>query len=572
MSLTFTMGDTGLSSLQYNGQEMLYAAGNCPYVVDMYGHGPFGTGGERQNQWLGNQPLQVSTTPDTVTMNFDWGNIIVWHAVDGDRLVLHVTIENTTGNMTFDRYRLFYLALKYPQIPLNTDNIAGFNTDGPTSVFRDYGSGVTDLVNEESDGALGLGYWQVNNPPDDKWFIQLFVDPGQHINPNWPSVVRNIEPFGALKFKTSIRFASAGSTEDVVAADVFQEFRETFPYVIAHPAPRQPVARLSFNGKFNPQILKNPRGWFNDQSNTDVTTPEGIAKFQQGLLGAADSSVAEMMRMNALGGVVWDIEGQQLDQSYIGDPAQAEICAPEIVGVLDEFMRRLSYGGRFQTGFTLRPQTFRLRIGVADVFGTQVVWKQGARFHEYWAGDRTGGAIAFGTGNWRVASVESPTELTLVNDAGSWTDVQFFYAQQVNIDHYEEMRKKVQYGYQRWGATLYYVDSTLGYYGNLTPGEAFEKLRAEYPMCKIFPEWKGTRHYASTWPWTDTQLGYCLPPNQTVWTYPNAAGLIRVPPDEQIDSWEPALTDAVRKGNILLFDGWYPHHANDVVARCYQNA
>ena len=37
-------------------------------------------------------------------------------------------------------------------------------------------------------------------------------------------------------------------------------------------------------------------------------------------------------------------------------------------------------------------------------------------------------------------------------------------------------------------------------------------------------------------------------------------------------SAEPALLNAVNAGNILLFDGWYRHPANDLVIQIYQQA
>lgn|SRR5215471_723064 len=567
MSLQLTMGLSGPASLLYNGTEMLYAPANTPYVVEMYGRGLIGDGKFRENQWLGNTPVSVSVTSNTATLLFDWGYVDVKYMIDGDRFVMHVTVKNETGNMVFDRYRIFALALKFPQVPADTTNAAAFNTDGPSSVFRSYGSGAADLVNEEAKGALGLGWWQVNSPPDDKWFVQMFADPFQKINPNWPSVVRPVAPSESVTFKISIRFGGADATEEQLAGDVFEEYRNAFPMVIPPEEVLFPIARLSFNGAFRPSFATNPRGWFNDAS-LDIYSKDGLERFRSGLLSAADSSVNEMERVGAAGGIIWDIEGQQLDQSYIGDPSQAEILAPELIGVLDEFVGKIRKAG-FPVGFTLRPQTFTVKLGVINVEGKQVAWHEGAKFSLKWAQDRAGGALAFATNNWRIASVEDDEHLTLMNDAGSHETVEYFYARQINVDHFAEMRRKVQYCRRRWGATLFYVDSTLGWYGNLTPGEAFEKLTEEYRDVSFFPEWKGTRHYASTRPWTDTNLGYIFPPAQTLLTYPDAAGLIRVGNDQTIDAQRDDLTRAVREGNILLFDGWYPHHANDVVKEIY---
>jgi hypothetical protein len=567
MSVEFTMGATGLATLTWNGLDVLSPAGNCPAVIDMYGRAQDG----RSSEWLGNAPASVNAAGDRVTLTFGWGLVTVRYIACADRLMIEVAIENQTANMIFDRYRIYALALMFPEIPSDTSNAAAFNIDAPSSVFRASASLAADLANEDPEGALGLGYWQVTNPPDASWFVQLFADPGQHINPNWPSVVRPVGPYGSVTFRTSLRFGPADATEEDLAGDVFRRYRRAFPMLLTQPEPKQPIARLSYNGAFRPSFPSNPRGWFND-ANVDVTTPGGIAQFQARLLSAADSSIAEMRRVGASGGVIWDIEGQQLDQSYIGDPALAEILAPELIGVLDAFVFRIRDAG-LRVGFTLRPQTFDVKLGVIDVAGTEVTWKSGAKFSPAWVTDlRSAGALAFGVNNYRIASVESDTELTLATDAGSLDNVEYFYAAQTNEAHFAAMRGKAQYCYRRWGARLFYVDTTVGYTGNITPGRDFEQLAAEFPDCMFFPEWKSTRHYASTWPWTDSTRGYIFPSRQALSTYPAAAGLVRVPGDGEIDAVEADLTEAVREGNILLFDGWYQHHANDVVMRCYQAA
>jgi hypothetical protein len=286
-------------------------------------------------------------------------------------------------------------------------------------------------------------------------------------------------------------------------------------------------------------------------------------------MNSADSCIAEMTRVGAYGGILWDLDGQQTDQSYVGAPEMAEIMAPELIGVLDDFIGKFQAAG-FPIGFTLRPQEFNVEIGVINVSGTKVTWVRGAQFQSSWAGDINGGALAFGVDNYPIASVESPVSLTLTKDAGSATEVQYLYTSLTNTDPYMVMQKKIQYTHVRWGATLFYVDSTLDFEGNVTPAEIFGRLRDEYPDVYIFPEWKSTRHYAYTYPWTDAINGYIFPNSSTMLTYPQAGGLIRVPADQQIAAAQQDLAQAVAAGSVLLFDGWYPHSGNDVVKQIYQ--
>ena len=274
-----------------------------------------------------------------------------------------------------------------------------------------------------------------------------------------------------------------------MSGDVYTLFSSAYPRAMTAAARRRPLARLSFTGSFRPTYPTNPRGWFNE-ANLDVTTPQGIAAFQRRLMTAADRAIAEMTRVGAGGGIIWDIEGQQLDQSFIGDPSQAERLAPELVGVLDAFVAKFKSAG-FPIGFTLRPQAFSVVSGTINVSGASVTWVNGAQFSPSWAGQPDGGSITIGNNNYKIASVQSPTSLTLARSAGNATNIPYLYGLQTNTgDPLSVLKAKVQYASQRWGATLFYVDSTLDYAGNVTPAAVFQQLTQSFPGTTFFPEWK----------------------------------------------------------------------------------
>jgi hypothetical protein len=190
--------------------------------------------------------------------------------------------------------------------------------------------------------------------------MSLYVDPGSNLNPNWPALNRPIAPGGSDTITISLRFG-AGMTERQLAGDLFARYAATFPRLPPAAAPRQPIARLTFTGKFRPFLPKNPRRWHNDPT-IDVTTPAGIASFQQKLLAAADTAIAETTRVGARGGIIWDIERQEYDLAYLGDPAQAETLAPELVGVVDQFVAKFRNAG-LQIGFDIEPRTLALTNG-----------------------------------------------------------------------------------------------------------------------------------------------------------------------------------------------------------------
>jgi len=566
--VTVSMSSSGLKSLAWNGQNMLYTPMANPNLVQL-----FQTDSTGKTTALSNKPSATSFKPatNTITQTFTWGTITTQYRPAGSKLLLSVTIQNNTPN-TISRYWIQPTALQFPSIPPNVSNNAAFNIDAPSSLWSSFIGGAIDLVNEDIYKPLALGFWQATNPAGADWLISLYVDPGQNLNPNWPAINRPIAPGASDNITVSLRFGPSGATEQQLAGDIFSLFASTYNRQQAPVNTHKPIARLSFNGAFRPTLATNPRGWFND-SNVNVTTAAGIAAFQARFLSAADTAITEMQRVGASGGILWDIEGQQYDQSYIGDPSQAEMLAPELVGVLDAFVNKFRSAG-FPIGFTLRPQAFTLQTGTVNVSGTTVTWAGGAQFSSMWASQPGGGKITIGTTNYVIASVQSPTMLTLSASAGNLTGVPYSYGLQTNMPDPEAVLKsKVQYAVNRWGATLFYVDTDLTDTGSsVTSAQTFKDLAAAFPGTAYFPEWKNTEHYAYTYPFLDANNGALGPPVKTMYVYPQAGGLVRVPGDSQIQAVEPALLNAVNAGNILLFDGWYRHPANDTVIQIYQQA
>ena len=371
--VTFTMGPNGLTSLKWQNQDFLYRGITAPSVAQLTLANPAGY----------KNPMTPLTTVanaqnGTVTQTFSWGTATTLYRAVGNKLVMTVTLNNTSSQ-TISRYWMFPLAIQFPVAPVNTTYTMGFNTDAPTSVCWDYVTGTAALVNEDVMTPITVGFWPAESPAATRWLVSLNVDPTQSLNPNWPAINRPIAPGGTDTITTSLRFGPPGATDLQMAGDIYTRYRATFPRSLPAAAARKPMARLSFTGRFRPTYPKNPRGWFDDP-NIDVTTPQGIASFQWRLLAQADQAVTEMKRMGAAGGIIWDIEGQQLDQSFIGDPGSAETLAPELLGILDMFIGRFTSAG-FQIGFALRPQVFSPREGRWSAFRARnVTWVSGAQF------------------------------------------------------------------------------------------------------------------------------------------------------------------------------------------------
>ena len=104
--------------------------------------------------------------------------------------------------------------------------------------------------------------------------------------------------------------------------------------------------------------------WFpfhppNDQAMTkptDVAVPED---FRTRVMAAADSLIDNMKRADAQGMVIWNVEGSTVPSiKYVGDPASVEVMCPEMDAVADEYFGRIRRAG-FRTGLCIRPTAIR---------------------------------------------------------------------------------------------------------------------------------------------------------------------------------------------------------------------
>jgi len=120
----------------------------------------------------------------------------------------------------------------------------------------------------------------------------------------------------------------------------------------------------------------------------------------------------------------------------------------------------------------------------------------------------------------------------------------------------EILRERIAYAKRRWDCTLFYVDSTATAYGALNP-DVFKAVADAYPDVLLIPENESMRYFAYSAPLnsymhhkiTSTPVGAKL-------VYQNAFSVLMAPEGDRPEDHD-ALVNAVRDGDILLFNGWY---------------
>jgi hypothetical protein len=222
--------------------------------------------------------------------------------------------------------------------------------------------------------------------------------------------------------------------------------------------------------------------------------------------------------MDAQGMITWDPEGQEfLGSVYYGDPRLVPTLAPEMEfknggakSVIDEYFDKFRASG-LKVGVCIRPQ----QIAMVD---RQPV-------HQ-------------------AASDETAAQI---------------------------LSERLAYAKQRWHCTLFYVDSTANVNGALNP-DVFKAVADAYPDVLLIPENESMRYFAYSAPF-NSYLHHRVTstPAGTRMVYPNAFSVLMAPEGDRPEDHD-VLLDAVRHGDILLFNGWYAGDEAGKIKKLYEEA
>jgi hypothetical protein len=334
-----------------------------------------------------------------------------------------------------------------------------------------------------------------------------------------------------------LRFAPSQTPASTLASDAYQNWASTWPPQLNWTDRRAiGTAYLASSGSGDPSqpspYPNNPRRYFNDSNpaDFDVATPSGLQQFQTKVLAQAASIVANLRALNAQGVITWDIEGQQYPQptSYVCSPDQIAQVSPEMESTVsdtsspffgmkldDAYFKTITNAG-FRVGVCIRPQQFTLHP------------------------DRT---------------------------------AQQVYLPKATIA--AELIRKMQFARSRWGATLFYVDSTVEENGAVLDASIFQQVGAAVPDALIIPEESTPKHYAYAAPFRTFIFHGDLGTDSTVYNYyPHAfsANLINDVQASTLAAAIAPLTDSVQRGDILMGHADYPDANNPTIVQIYQAA
>ena len=475
----------------------------------------------------------------TWTYQFTWGAIAVRYTQTGDTLEIAVeTKNNANSGIIFDGATVAPLTLHFPAQP------AGFagaplhiasNTGAPSVTLANYGSGEVAAVVPEAKHPLYSGFQAAKAPYTYTAIISGTTPDG--VPSFFPHRDSPLMPGQSDVETVVLHFAPAGTPMARLGADAYRSWARAWPPTL-HWSDRRiigtvylassPAGNTSQAGGYP----NNPRRYFNDRNaaDFDVRTAAGLRAFQARVLAQAETNVGGLRRLHAQAAITWDIEGEQFPQptSYACAPDQIAKLAPEMESTVDipgspykgmkvddAYFKTMRAAG-FRVGVCVRPQRFAL---AADGTARQV----------------------------SVADQEA----------------------------YSELLRKMKFAHDRWGATVFYVDSSVEADGAPLPAELFAKLAAAMPDSLIAPEESTPKAYAYTAPFRSFLFHTDLGTDAEIHNYyPHAfsLNLVNDVAPAKLRQYRDELVRSVRRGDVLMVHADYWQANNEPVMQIYAAA
>ena len=433
---------------------------------------------------------------------------------------MRVEIANTSAQ-ELDELSLRLMELDFPGVPNGGTleaGMFGFGFKALPHPFYEYPS-VADPLFVVPIVRADFGTGALNFCSDDLGCsVSVPYTTNPPVRTRYPFVIvcRSIKPGITKTFDVSLRFGQADSDVQELSGDVLKRYAEKYPFQVDW-TDRRPIGAI-FLASSGINVATNPRRWTLNGDKIDITTDEGKRAFRAALLKMADDSVKILKDANAQGMITWDPEGQEFPgASYYGDPRLVPTVAPEMefkdegtTSAIDEYFEKFRAAG-LRTGICIRPQQIRM----VDDKPLQ-----------------------------QAADDEHATRV---------------------------LREKIAYAKQRWGCRLFYVDSTATAGRPLNPN-VFKALADAHPNVLLIPENESMRYFAYAAPFnsyahhrvTSTPVGARM-------IYPKAFSVLMAPDGDRPED-HSALLNAVRSGDILLFNCWYNNAGAEKIKKLYGEA
>lgn len=276
---------------------------------------------------------------------------------------------------------------------------------------------------------------------------------------------RPIRPGEQDTYSISLRIGNADNPLRPVQ-DVCRSYAKAHPMILNWPD-RRPILR-TFIGDWFPH---HPPVDLDGSKPDDVPAPDD---FRQRVLASAAQLVENLRLADAQGMLIWNVEGSTVPRiKYVGDPASVETMCPEMNAIADEYFATIRNAG-FRVGVCIRPTTLIPATGEDG----RLYWR-----HSYPPADNPVDALS----------------------------------------------RKIQYAQQRWGCTIFYIDTNNNFrlprteaeeqwwpktadgrfepYRELMNADQWEEILRRHPDVLLVPEHSYLQCYTSTAGYDQMNMG-----------------------------------------------------------------
>jgi hypothetical protein len=474
----------------------------------------------------------------TWTYRFIWGSVAAQFVQSGNSLDVKVTEVNAAhSGIILDGATIYPLVLHFPASVKGFDNNSqlAFGTTGPSVTVADYGTGLVAAVDSDATLPLYSGFQATDTVHSYTPILSSTVPDG--LATFLPHHDRPVTPGNSDTFTVSLRFAPSGTPASAFAADAYGNWTKRWPPTL-HWKDRRIIGSvyLASSPQGDPSepggYAHNPRRYFSDAdpSDFDIRTAAGLASFQARILRQAAQIIENLHKANAQGAITWDIEGEEYPQptSYVCSPDEIAKLAPEMESIVQNGASRFR-GMKLDDAYFATIRDAGFRVGVC-------IRPQRFTVHP----DST--------------AVQSSLPLAEI---------------------VQELIRKMKYAHDRWGATLFYVDSNVEPNGAVLDAGSFAQVAAALPDSLIIPEHSTPKYYAYTAPFLSFIFHDDLGTNLSIYDYyPDAfsVNLINDVSAVKLASHEPELVNSVRRGDVLIVPVGYWQTNNPTVMHIYHEA
>ena len=524
--LTFTLNNNGLDTLVWNGVNYNYK----------YGEGLFTSvnlrAADGSTSFTYGPPCTKSLSGAIVNQNCNVGSaqfqvVSSFSLSDTQTICSDVAITNSSPSATIDTATFSVLGFTSPTYDPATSKIV--------TVGRGQPAGLANFV---------AGRWAlwIDNPSPDAGIG--IVAGWQYIFKNQPTLA-NVGPGQTKSLRACMRLTSdmTSSLHDI-APEAYDNYRAAYPQVLSWPD-RRPIMSW-FVADYGKRSATNPRGYFQDASVDASNLGAFHDRAVQTAMQIRDQMNARPVKPQGI--IVWDLEGQEFIQptTYIGDPtAFASGYAPEMNAAADDTFAVFKNAG-YRVGVTLRPQ----HLNWGTVLPTTCHYDPSNDYKDYFIKTNAPAGASF------FACYDPAGVLWSLIPQGNGG--QTFYHSTETQAVTQLLRGKIAYARNRWGATLFYVDSTVWVGGAPITADIFRQLEQEFPDVLFIPEEETMDTLSAGIPFTDPKnpSDPRFSPLTYRWVYPTGAMAIRLP-DCTDSCWTnnvSSFTMGLKVGDIALYN------------------